>query len=408
MLARETSPPRPASASGRGRPPFGRTCPRRHLTRPRLRSAGAVRCALAVPDPEEQASGSEREDEPGWVEGVGRGTVRISIPRPQKVAIIPMARIAFIAVPVAVRAQRRGGELRQRGWSTRKSVRPVEAWVCRGGGGLEAGPTCPWGLPVGPPLVLRVVAAATEDVTALRYAQSMVPRRSTTVPDLIAQLDAIGVAPMAVIVFGSVARRSADQASDLDVLVVVDDEESRRVAAEHFREVAINRPLILSEPSLLAEAVAKPSFVSHILDEGVPIRGGSEWDRLRSTLTEIASDPSALEREIKTRAQDLEPLTHVERYASSPVTVLSHLWGVSRSLVIARLLQAGVREYDWRRAFQAYGDLHPELRDDLASLESLRPYYEIARAREGARLPDEYIDERRLRDLVASAAQLAK
>lgn len=75
--------------------------------------------------------------------------------------------------------------------------------------------------------------------------------------------------------------------------------------------------------------------------------------------------------------------------------------------MIARLLQHGVREYSWQRAFDCYADLQPELRDEILGLRDLRPYYEYSRAQRGARLPKRSVDREEMRRYVVSIRQLA-
>jgi hypothetical protein len=98
----------------------------------------------------------------------------------------------------------------------------------------------------------------------------------------------------------------------------------------------------------------------------------------------------------------------IEHFRNSPVTAMSQIYGVARSLVIARLLERGVHEFSWRRAFDRYAELRPEMRGDLDALKRLRPYYEYARGRPHATLPTRDIGVPELRSLLDSAARLAK
>ena len=211
-----------------------------------------------------------------------------------------------------------------------------------------------------------------------------------------------------VMVFGSAARGDETELSDFDLLVVVraDDQVGDLVSRLREHSSRTHIPMVMTPASLVREARRRPSFVAHLLAEGIVIEEAPEWTELRETLGELTRDRDAIRREVSVRARDLEPFTHIERFRCSPITARSHLYAIARSLVIARLLEEGVQEFRWALAFDRYADLHPELRGDLIALKALRPYYEYARAR-SSRLPDAgpRITDRAL---VASVAQLAR
>lgn len=213
---------------------------------------------------------------------------------------------------------------------------------------------------------------------------------------------------LAILVYGSRARGTHTTSSDLDLLVLVKSTTDRRQILQECVETRDDPVAILTLDELFVEARTKPSFVSHILDEGEVLSTSVFWDSIRPKLQEVVTDPGALDREIALRVRDLQPFRNTSRFAASPVTFLSHLWGVSRSLVIASLLREGVREYDWRKAFDKYIELHPERRDEVRTLEALRPYYEIARARRSApRMLKTTLDSSEAQYLVDAVSHLA-
>lgn len=226
--------------------------------------------------------------------------------------------------------------------------------------------------------------------------------------DLLDQLKDESV--VTVVLFGSMARGDSDMQSDLDVLVVVADREARAAVLSSLRAQfdGAHWPLVLTVASLHREAVEHPSFVAHLLDEGILLRSKSAWDALRSSLSHRAFDSDALAREVRSRAKDVEPLLRSERFQNSPITALSHLYGIARSLVIARLLQEGIHEYSWERAFDRYAQVRPELSPDLLALKDLRPYYEYARARTEADLPRGTVATKEIKALAGAVAHLAE
>jgi hypothetical protein len=125
----------------------------------------------------------------------------------------------------------------------------------------------------------------------------------------------------------------------------------------------------------------RPSFVAHLLDEGVTLKALPEWEGLRDDLARTVSDPDLLLGEISSYIHSLAQLECSGIFSTSPITALSHLYTIARSLVFARLLQQGVHEYRWQAAFDIYGSLYPCSRQVTQNLKALRPYYEYARGR---------------------------
>jgi hypothetical protein len=74
--------------------------------------------------------------------------------------------------------------------------------------------------------------------------------------------------------------------------------------------------------------------------------------------------------------------------------------------VIVQLLLEDVHEYRWQRVFDQYAQLRPDLSVDLAAVESLRPFYEYARARSSNMPPRP--GEHVVRRMVSSVEQLVR
>ena len=213
----------------------------------------------------------------------------------------------------------------------------------------------------------------------------------------------------AVVVFGSVARGDSAASSDFDVLVVVEDRAARRALVEDLDRShrSFPWPLVLSRDALLDEVQARPSFVSHLLDEGVVVYGEQAWNDLRAELLPSSHDEKALDRELRSRAGHLAPFARPERFVNSPVTALSQIYAIARSIVIVRLLQEDIHEYSWQRVFDAYAEVRPDLRGELQSLKALRPYYESARAGTAMALQTRPVGTDEVHDLVTYVSHLA-
>lgn len=214
---------------------------------------------------------------------------------------------------------------------------------------------------------------------------------------------------IAVVVFGSAARGELAPSSDLDVLLVVTDDAHLPEIASTLEQHEIGRlsAQVMTLRSLLSEAIRHPSFVAHIIDEGVVTRHTAQWDKAIKGLSELAFDRAALAREVDVRKKDLCPFMHAERFQNSPITALSHLYGLARSIVIIRLLQEGVREYSWRRVFDRYAELRPELATDLGRVKELRQYYEYTRDRADADVPREVPAPAEVKEAAISVRRIA-
>jgi hypothetical protein len=217
------------------------------------------------------------------------------------------------------------------------------------------------------------------------------------------------IGALAIIVFGSVARGEADYQSDFDLLVVVEDFSARlRTIDRVTKQGGVGTsPLVLTRATLSNGLSTRSSFIAHLLDEGLLIFETAAWQELKLALQTIAADADLLAAEVRRRVKELEPLSHAERFSNSPVTAKSHVYGIARALVIARLLQLGIHEYSWRRAFDCYAEIYPEQRREIETLKALRPYYEVARGRFGAVLPRDAERYDDLSGLVASVQRLA-
>lgn len=213
---------------------------------------------------------------------------------------------------------------------------------------------------------------------------------------------------VAVVLFGSAARGDDDEQSDIDILIVVAGRDPQRTIVGKVVGGPRTRvsPIVMTLEGLIHEGTMRPSFIAHLLDEAVIVQSTPRWETVVPVLREAASNRDALACEIQRRVRAVETYQDPERFEASPVTVLSHLYAIARSVVIARLLEEGVHEYNWHRIFDAYAELKPYHKRQIETLKNLRPYYEFARSRNGARLP-EGTARADVAELVISIRQLA-
>jgi hypothetical protein len=166
--------------------------------------------------------------------------------------------------------------------------------------------------------------------------------------------------------------------------------------------------LVLAINALLESDKVYPSFIAHLLDEGRPLTGIEDWEKVRSSLWKRVCDQSLLDHELRDRSRALRLFSRPERYKHSPITALAYMYSIAKSVVIVQLLRRGIHEYSWQRAFDRYALERPDLAQDIAAVKRLRPYYEAARRRPNAKLPDEAVSGDDMGNLVSSLAAIAQ
>lgn len=184
------------------------------------------------------------------------------------------------------------------------------------------------------------------------------------------------------IAFGSVARSATSERSDVDLLAICrepDDLELTRAAA---RVVLSSQPAsvvsleVHSVDGLERELLQRPSFGTHLRDEGVVLKRTEEFGRLERTISAFDPSPSDLATEMMDRLNEMEGLTDPARMNGRYVAGLARIYSLARALVIADLVRRGEKTYDWHELFKRYGEIYPELQGRLSLIESLRPYYD--------------------------------
>jgi nucleotidyltransferase-like protein len=221
-----------------------------------------------------------------------------------------------------------------------------------------------------------------------------------TEADLIKQaLQQLGShdAIVGVVVFGSLARDELADASDIDVLVVHQASVSAADLRAAVRQSIASEPLLhrlehvkpifFTREALLDEMDRHPSFAAHLADEGLVLYRTAEFKPIGRILSSPPITRKALRGELATRLRQLRLFSDLDRFNGEFVPCLAQLYSIGRSVVIVKLLENDIREYSWRRVFDAYSEVRPELDTDLNRMATLRAYYEHVRNR--SELPSE-------------------
>ncbi len=204
---------------------------------------------------------------------------------------------------------------------------------------------------------------------------------------------------LGVIVFGSLAREEHDLGSDIDLLVVHDELASlsdlrQRVDAATGLNGALVKvtSFFFTAEALRDEFARYPSFGAHFADEGIVVVRKSGFDNVEMMIESASLTPVALRAELEDRVSQLGPLSRLERFNGEFGPCLARLYSIGRAVVIIKLLENGIHEYSWRRAFESYGSVRPELRGELECVADLRTFYDHVLNRLGRAIDHSPVD----------------
>lgn len=193
----------------------------------------------------------------------------------------------------------------------------------------------------------------------------------------IAETLALSSGVRGTLVYGSVARGDATTDSDLDLIVVGDRPE---LSAREIRRLIPER-LRSSKPSVSfytleefdALLSAKASFADHLTSEGrVLFDRDGELRRLLKAHTGITF---SVADELDFELRRLRHFENLSQFNGNFLFCLAHLYVIAKAVVMLVLTNEARAEYNKDRAFKALAVTHPELRDDIALLERLKPFY---------------------------------
>lgn len=195
---------------------------------------------------------------------------------------------------------------------------------------------------------------------------------------------------LAICLVGSVARGDARPDSDVDLLVVASRSgaELRGFLPAPLRSPAVS--LICKTPEQIHDLAATGSlFLEHVRTEGRVVH--DPYSILASTLTFAASVPLDVQSEIRRRIASLRHYRRLARFGGNYLFALAHIYGVAKGLAIARCAQHGRTTFVKADALTRLAQMRPDLRADIAFIQSLRPFYDLARGHDVTSLPFDYL-----------------
>jgi predicted nucleotidyltransferase len=183
----------------------------------------------------------------------------------------------------------------------------------------------------------------------------------------------------AALVFGSVARRSADAISDVDLLLATREHVPVRDLVARLRNECDLASVAISAQSWahLATLRNKGSmFFRHLQVEGKILEDAS--GRLKALIA-----PPVVTVDIESYrtkfARSLAMYSDVDRLGSFHLFALAHIYVLAKRAAQLCVQEAGQDIYDPRLVFEEVTRLHPELKDDLDLIRRLRRIHAVVR-----------------------------
>jgi predicted nucleotidyltransferase len=211
-----------------------------------------------------------------------------------------------------------------------------------------------------------------------------------------------------VLLYGSVARGTPTEWSDIDLFVVVT---SGTITVRRLLTTAAEvTPRILGivvhqRQHLPMYLGSGTRFVEHLYREGRVLLDRSK------TLTDLLSQdppPVTATAELGTELERLEVFADPEPFNGNFLLCYARVYTIAKAVVMAKLASDGIFEFDRDRAFQRFADRWPQTADAVAEVTRLRPFYAMVNDREPGSLPFDWTgDGRQLKRSVQATRQLA-
>ena len=122
----------------------------------------------------------------------------------------------------------------------------------------------------------------------------------------------------------------------------------------------------------------------HVRREGKILR-----DHNRELSTALATDftPIAANEEIERELARLALYDDLSRYGDNFLFCLAHIYTIAKTIMMARLADVGIYEFDRERAFSQFASRWPDARTEVELIRSLRPFYGLVTKRRPESLP---------------------
>ena len=223
--------------------------------------------------------------------------------------------------------------------------------------------------------------------------------------ELLSRLAAI----RGVVLFGSVARRTNDTDSDIDMLVVgVDRTITGRALLRGLPPHLAKRNLALqymTETELARLFDFGPTFTEHLRREGVILY--DENGNLRETMSSSPRHPISIDDQIRMHLGQLRLLGDWPVYNGNHLACLAQLYVIGRAVIILVLIKSGIVEFDHRAIFSTYKECYPDRGDDVGTVAELQAFSHLIVGRR-EELPFSYRNaEHRARAALAAIQRLA-
>ena len=212
-----------------------------------------------------------------------------------------------------------------------------------------------------------------------------------------------------VLLCGSVARRDADEWSDIDLVVIGSDP---KLTAQRLQEELSDRKdrvslIYYPTPGFQQLYQEGALFIAHLKKEGMVL-----YDRL-NLLKTVLDQPFApivnIAEEIRVHRAKLAPYTDPRRFNNNFLFCLSHLYSIGKGVVMLGLAKKGVLEFNREAAFQRFAMLNPDLAKEAEKIAQLRPFYRLVTDRQPEPLPFSYRSaDRQMQEAVTAIQTLAE
>lgn len=230
--------------------------------------------------------------------------------------------------------------------------------------------------------ILRETAVDVLSSQLLERANRVSQALVLSVPDLLG-----------VCLYGSVARGTATEASDIDILVVARDTDLTPSDVVCRLPTSLRAgPLSLAchTPDSLDRYLQRWSrFAAHLRREG---RVLFERDATLTSRLEREA-PISTREELRAQRRHLRNYEHPERFGNRFLFPLATLYRIGRATTFVILAERDILTFDADQAFNDLCDLHPNRVEDVNRIRRLKPFYDLVTRRgAAAKLPFEPID----------------